>query len=438
MKNYVVIVTKNTANEIFATFHKVETLDTMAKAMLEVSVNNAQELPTDMLDEDMRDRTYPVQHLTPNTIYVFQFDDFSTTVEYNCAIACDSAEEYLMRLLGFRKCDSCGAWVTPQDIRTGASTWDHTQRLCPTCVARAEQRHETRRVITLGGYHTSHGRISTLCQAPGESWSMDNLPEITLGTEMEYSNGRTHHTSMTATEDFWRFANPRARTNRMFHCEQDCTVSGEIITNIMTKAYALNFDWSVLTNQLRANGNDESIACVGHHVHIGRQALGSTNKEQAINFLKLQYILKAYENDWIKVSGRRPSEMSYCRMFDISVIESAKSSLERLSDDADAVYALPSSMRCSHGSALIMCDDNKTFELRIGKSTNDPEKIKHYLSLIVGVVENIKNIRFEKIYCMSKIFKLVPTETMNYWRRQGCFLNTIAADTRGISTALRA
>lgn len=439
MKNYIVICTLNENHEVFATFHKVEELDPMAKAMLEVNVHNATELPTDQLAEDMSERVYPFATLQTNTIYVFQFDAFETPVEYNCSTHSESAEEHLMRILGFRKCDRCGAWVNPQDIRTGSSTWDGRTRLCQSCVALANQREETRRVITLNGYHDCHGRITQLCQAPSETWSMDNLPQITLGLEMEYSNGRNRHTSMTATEEFWRVANPRARTNRVFHCEQDCTVSGEIISNIMTKQFALNhFDWSILTNQLRANGNDESIASVGFHVHIGRQALGSTQKEQAINFLKLQYILKAYENDWIKVSGRRPSEMGYCSMFDMSTIESLKNTLEQTTEVADAMRVLPYGMSCSHGSALIMCDDRKTFELRIGKSTNDPEKIKYYLSLVIGVVENIKNIRFDKIYCMGKIFKLVPSETMNYWRKNGAFLNTIAQDSRGITTALRA
>ena len=441
MKNYVVILTLNSDREMFATFHKVEELEPMARAMLEVNVNNAQELPTDQLAEDMSDSIYPTQNLTPNVLYVFQFDAFETPVEYNCSTNSESAEEHLMRMLGFRKCDRCGTWITPQAIRTGLSTWDRAgrTRLCPSCVENANQREESRRVITLNGYHDCHGRITQLCQAPSETWSMNNLPEITLGIEMEYSNGRNRHTSMTATEDFWRIANPRARTNRVFHCEQDCTVSGEIISNVMTKQFALNhFDWSILTNQLRANGNNESIASVGFHVHVGRQALGTTQKEQAINFLKLQYILKAYETDWIKVSGRRTSEMGYCQMFDISTIESLKSSLERADEVTDAMRVLPYGMSCSHGSALIMCDDHKTFEIRIGKSTNDPEKIKHYLALLIGVIENIKNVRFNKIYCMSKIFKAVPSETMNYWRKNGAFLNTVAQNTRGIETALRA
>lgn len=430
MKNYVVIVTKNTANEIFATFHKVETLDTMAKAMLEVSVNNAQELPTDMLDEDMRDRTYPVQHLTPNTIYVFQFDDFSTTVEYNCATNSDSAEEHLMRLLGFRKCDSCGAWVSPQDIRTRASSWDGTTRLCPTCIANQERANASNpvREISQHPYHHSHGRVSVI-NAPGENFDLSNV--LGLGIEMEFNSHnrsyRTRNGKIKATPAFYAIAGDHTR-NRHFFCEQDCTVAAEFVSNIFTKKSMYDFDWNVLTDQLKLMGNDESIPSVGFHVHLSKAWLGENTRDQALNFLKLQYILKAYENDWLKISGRRPNEMGWCSFYSMQSIERMKTSVLN-ARQGEEWYAFS----CSHNDALI--SSGNTIELRIGKSTNDADKIKHYLRLVLGIVENLKNVRFEKIYCMGRIFKQVPSETMNYWRKNGCFLNTVAAENRGITVS---
>ena len=50
---------------------------------------------------------------------------------------------------------------------------------------------------------------------------------------------------------------------------------------------------------------------------------------------------------------------------------------------------------------------------------------------MIGIIENIKNVSWEKIYVMKKLFKLVPQETMQYWRKQGCFLNTYASVSKG-------
>ncbi len=424
MKNYVVIVTLNTANELFATFHKVEDLDIMARATLEVNVNNAQELPLGQLTEDMNERVYPVSSLTPNTIYVFQFDGFDTPVEYNCATGSSSAEEHVMRILGFRKCDNCGAWITPQDIRTGSSTWDRSTstRLCPTCVAQAEQRTDSRRYISLGGYHTT-GNFKV--------WNEDNtLSDILadgqyLGIEMEV-NGEgvsIRNGEFKATEDFYSVANPRSR-KRVFHCERDCTVKAEFISNCFTKNSFRAFNWDILTEQTKRMGNDEKYPQVGFHIHLSKTLLGATEQEQVLNFLKLQYVLNKYENDFFKVSGRNSrSEMGYCRFWAIEDIERLRAYASR----DNAWGYMPS----GHNSALI--SSGHTIELRICHSTNDSNRIRHTLELVWNLVENIKNVRWEKLWCLSKLFKLVPSETMNYWRRNGAFLNTMAADVRGMS-----
>jgi len=428
MKNYVVITTLNENHEVFATFHKVEDLDIVAKSSLEVIVNNAQELPTHCLAEDMSDRNYPTDNLTVNTIYVFQFDNFDTPVEYGCRDHSSSAEEHLMRTLGFRKCDRCGAWVSPQDCRTGASVYDGTTRLCATCIAREENKNSGVREISQHPYHHSHGRVSVI-NAPGETFDLTNVKGV--GLEMEFNSRsrsyRTRSGKIKATPAFYAIAGDRTR-NRHFFCEQDCTVAAEFVSNIFTKQSMYNFDWNILTDQLKLMGNDESIPCVGFHVHLSKAWLGETSREQALNFLKLQYVLKAYENDWLKISGRRPNEMNWCNFYSLDQIERMRTNVLAAQQGCEW-YAFSS----SHGEALI--SSGNTIELRIGKSTNDADKIKHYLRLVLGIVENLKNVKFEKIYCMGKLFKLVPSETMNYWRKNGAFLNTIAAENRGIALA---
>ena len=404
MKNYVVITTLDEDMNVFATFHKVESLDILTRLSLESTLSQC----------EAWDGNQPMEH---GKVYYLAADT-ETDIESG------------MRTLGFRRCDRCGSWVTPQDRRSGASTWDGTTRLCPSCVARDEQEQASNpvREISQHPYHHSHGRVSVI-NAPGENFDLSNV--FGLGIEMEFNSRsrsyRTRSGKIKATPAFYAIAGDRTR-NRHFFCEADCTVAAEFVSNIFTKKSMYDFDWNILTDQLKLMGNDESIPSVGFHVHLSKCWLGDNSRDQALNFLKLQYILKAYEQDWLKISGRRPNEMNWCQFYSLSSIENMKNEVLR-ARDGNEWYAFS----CSHSDALI--SSGNTIELRIGKSTNDPDKIKHYLRLVLGIVENLKNVRFEKIYCMSKIFKLVPSETMNYWRKNGAFLNTVAAENRGITVA---
>ena len=400
MKNYIVICTLNENHEVFATFHKVESMDVLTRATFELSLSNASALDSDLPTEQGK-------------VYYLESD---TETELESA----------MRTLGFRRCDRCNAWVTPQDRRTGASTYDReTGRLCPSCVARAEQETARNPRISLSGYHCTSSNARVI-NAEGESFTLDNVQGVGIEMEANASTRIVSNNSFRATDAFYRMARPGSH-NRIFRCEQDGTVQAEIISNVFTKKSLYDFDWNILAEQMRFMGNDERIANVGFHVHLSKTWLGTTEKEQALNFLKLQYILKAYESDWLRISGRRPNEMTWCNFYSMSEIENFKRALESGRSAGYEWSIYPS----SHGYALIR--SGATIELRIGKSTNDGEKIKHYLRLVLGIVENLKNVRFEKIYCMGKIFKLVPSETMNYWRKNGAFLNTVAAENRGIT-----
>ena len=174
-------------------------------------------------------------------------------------------------------------------------------------------------------------------------------------------------------------------------------------------------------------GNDESVDNVGFHVHLSKLWLGDTPKEQAHNFLKLQYFLKSYEEDFFKMSGRKRDQMGWCSFYEMSDIEDMRDAIISCGDNRNPWSYMPS----SHSSALI--SSGATIEFRIGKSTNDPVKVVNYLKFLLGIVENIKNVPFEKCYCIGKVTRLVPNEVMNYWRQHGCFLNTNATNTRGVT-----
>ncbi len=338
----------------------------------------------------------------------------------NGKLSADNIEdiEPVLRILGFRRCDVCGAWVTPQDVRTGRSTWNGAIRKCALCEAK-----ETEKVLPLHGYHDTNHLVRVI-NGRGENFDLSNV--LGIGIEVEYFNGRGNGT-IKCTNTFYELANDRSR-NRMFRCERDCTVSGEIISNVFTKKSLYDFDFKILTDVLLINGNIEGNDEAGLHVHLSKLWLGTDDKEQCLNFLKLQYFMKSYEEDFLRMSQRKRERMNYCKFFTYREIENMKENI--LSEDDPWDY-----MPCDHGGGdgCALNASGETIEYRIGRNTNDPERMKHYLRFILGIVENIKNVPFSKCYCIRKVTRLVPDDTMNYWRKQGCFLRTNALDERGVT-----
>lgn len=324
------------------------------------------------------------------------------------------------RHLGFRKCDICGDWITPQDIRNGVSTWDGDKRRCGICSAK-ENRQLSR---ALHSYHSTQHLVKVI-NGLGENFTLSNV--LGIGFEAEYQNREDNDQYIKCTDTFYDLSNPESR-NFMFRCERDGSVSGEIISNVFTKKALYAFDFSVITDMLKLNGNIEGNNQAGLHVHLSKLWLGTDKKEQCLNFLKLQYFMKSYENDFFKISGRNSREnMYYCQFFSNEEIENMKSRIQHYDNPWDY-------MPCSHGGCgCALNASGATIEFRIGRNTNDPERMKHYIYFILGIVENIKNVPFSKCYCIGKVTRLVPQETMNYWRKQGCFLNTNALDTRGVT-----
>ncbi len=337
----------------------------------------------------------------------------------------ESDWETIIRYYGFRKCDECGEWVTPQDRRTGASTYEDGRRLCPTCVLKQELSQQRRKKIRLRGYHSTSLDVIVI-NGEGESFNIENVKGIGIEIEVNSYDNIVRNGEIDSTDEFYAIANPRSR-NRIFRCEEDCTVKAEIISNVFTKKALYAFDWSILTDQLKLLKNDTRIANVGLHIHLSKTWLGDTPKEQVLNFLKLQFFLKSYEEDWLKISGRKRNEMGWCNFYSLEEIDHIRNRIVSAPDSENAWAYVP--YGCDHHKALI--SSGATIELRIGKSTNDPQRIENYLKLVLGIVENVKNVPSRKCYCIGKMTKLVPNEVMNYWRRNGCFLTTNAIENQG-------
>lgn len=188
-------------------------------------------------DASIYDRTNPlfdylVEIATQQTVITL---DNYTVVDKGILFAdnISDIENVMRNVLGFRTCDVCGAWVTPQDRRNNVSTYENGIRKCALCIAKEEQEIVRNPRIRLSGYHETSSNVRVI-NGDGENFDLSNV--LGVGIEMEYNHGRGHDREMKATEAFFRMANPRSR-NKIFRCEQDCTVSGEIISNVFTKKH---------------------------------------------------------------------------------------------------------------------------------------------------------------------------------------------------------
>lgn len=358
--------------------------------------------------------------LATTTLQPITYDNYSIVTSGK--IATDNIDDIvpLMRAIGFRKCDICGDWITPQDCRSGRSVWNGRIRKCALCLAK-----ENEKTLSLSGYHETSSQVRVI-NGQDETFDLSNV--LGIGIEAEYYNGSFGDYEIKCTNAFYDIAKPRSR-NKMFRVERDGTVSGEIISNIFTKKSLYDFDLKILTDMLLLNGNIEDNDEAGLHVHFSKLWLGTDEKEQCLNFLKLQYFMKSYEEDFLKMSGRKRERMNYCQFFTYGEIEDMKTDI--ITSNYNPWYSMPHCHGGGVGCALN--SSGQTIEYRIGKNTNDPEKLKHYLRFLLGIVENIKNVPFSKCYCIRKVTRLVPEETMNYWRKQGCFLRTNAINERGVT-----
>ena len=348
----------------------------------------------------------------------------------------DSDVENIIRSIGMRQCDVCHNWVNPQDIRSGESVWDlrtHKRR-CATCQRIWLATQQTSRELSLSGYHETNCCVKFI----NDDLKVRNLTrdDVGVGIEMEVNGNcvAIENDKFIATPDFYEIANDDNPDNQVFRLEHDCTVAMEIISNVFSKEALKRFDFSILTNQTKKLGNDPTYSQVGFHVHLTKTLLGDTDAEQALNFLKLQYFLFAYSEDFKKLSGRdinSTDDWEYCEFYNESDLEEVKATVK--SNIANGYRAMWSHNHWGRGSALIAGAEGKTIEFRFGHSTNDPVKISNYLQLLYGIVENVKNVPTSKVFCLSRMFKLVPKDVLAYWRSQGFFLKTVATDDKGFT-----
>lgn len=359
------------------------------------------------------------------------------SVDYIDASHIDPNVNTLLHYVGFRHCDVCGALVKPQDCRSGLSVFHRGKRYCAKCNNQrlADQNVAPTTVVRVHGYHCSGNPV--VLNYGSENYDLNNVKGI--GIEMEVNGSDVDdHVGDGEMEVLSEYARTCEGSHPAFRHEEDCTVAVELISNVMTLEYFRHYDWELFTRNLKFLGNDEGYKVVGHHVHLSKLWFGDTPKKQALNWLKFVMFMTKYKQDFANISGRDANldsrDWDYCSFASDSQIKGWYDRVVALPDDATE-YECSWFMEVGHGSEGCAAIASKhTYEIRIGHSTNDPEKIRHWVELLVGIAVATNTVPYGKIYCLGKMLKAVPTETRKYWNSKGAFLRTSAEEVRGITT----
>lgn len=328
-------------------------------------------------------------------------------------------EEDLMRYYGYRKCDGCGKWLTPQQVRDESTYMGNGIRYCGLCYAnRMAQDHQSAKP-TIHCYHDSRDEeVIYYFGAFGKR--AVRADDIGVGIEMEFDGRSVERDECEFLKSFkkevdngeWRFENDGSLDNG-FEC----------ISNVWSIATVKSKDFKPLARQLQEWGADDEYYSSGFHIHISCGILGDDPEDQKENMLKLKCFLKEYWGDFVKMSGRDEDRMAYCSCPTQSQLESNARDLGCSYKDMMDIY------RVSHGSqgCALICD-GPTIEWRIFKSSSNAERISMIINFVIDLSANIGSVKWEDIYVLRKVLLNQDEAVLRYWRNNGCFCRSHAVD----------
>lgn len=409
MKNYNVYVFKKD-NITNAYLLKNDNMDDVKTLLLLTYVNSDKvKILDNSYDIDfLRDWKRKVDSLNDGEILVLQDDNLP---------------ESAMRAIDFKKCDSCGRWIAPQEMADSMYAGNNI-RYCKHC---AEIKFKN--LYAISCYH-GDSTIKYL-QCDDENMTQENFKGYGFEIEIDNYNKRLYVTKngtkyAKVTDKFYELNGKNRKTHFKFESDGSLSNGYEIISHVMSEKYLRQLDFKIITDYMLEAGHDNNVTSAGIHLHASKSLLGESSQEQVINFLKLQYFMTIYKQDFIKLSKRNENNMDYCGFYTYDTVKYyAKRVKENTANYPDLWYHIPT----SHGYALI--SSGKTIEIRIFRSVADPIWIKNCFLLFAGIINNIANVPFNKIYCMKRMFKGVDESVIRYFRNQGIFMHTYASEQRG-------
>ena len=413
MKKYNVITIKKSSAS-----YNAQLVTSDQEALISLFVNSN----TRVIDLDTTTYTNQHESLTLNTETLIYTSDNIDTLER------------AMRDIGFRKCDKCGKWFAPQDLSTHTHYMGNDTRYCNACF---EQEYKNLYVIR--SYHSDYNgwgndaRDNTVRYFKQDNETMDENNFKGYGFEIEIDNNNNSRMRVRkdnryyarVTDDFYNLNGKSRKTHFKFEMDGSLNYGYEMISQVFSRKYLEQLDFNIIADFMKKAGHDDNVKSAGIHLHISKTIFGDNPKEQAINFLKLAYFMTIYKEDFIKLSKRDENSMNYCKFYTYDEIKDYHETIKRLDLSRNATDYLNS----NHNRCLI--NSKATFEIRIFRSVADATWMKNCFLLMAGISENLKNVPFNKIYCLSKMFKNVDEKVINYFRKQGLFMRTYASEKKG-------
>jgi len=349
----------------------------------------------------------------------------------------------LREVLGFRKCDGCGRWLSPSDM-DAVSEYDRgtRRRLCSACLAsepKTLQLHSYHGDSTGSGTEGAvRGDNGTTYAFVAEGAETEAERAETIGFELEVSNPER---SLVRSDGRFPVTDAYHAIRSHFKHERDGSIGGgvEFITQVWTlRHFRDSRDVETLCECARALGAEDSDPRTGLHFHLPKTMFGATPIEQAKTLIKVMAFVTEYRDDFVRLSKRDPRRMSYCAMIDAETMGRV---WERVKADEAAgrnpfersydAYGLGFTFGNDHSQFINARGTGATIEFRFLKSTTDAVLLRDYAEFLVGLVKGMRTLRFESVYTLGKALKAVPSDTLNRFRAAGCFLKTHATVTRG-------
>ena len=165
----------------------------------------------------------------------------------------------------------------------------------------------------------------------------------------------------------------------------------EIVTHPCTLGYhTFSFPWDKICDIAMKHGyrSHESKTC-GLHVHVNREAFGSTVEEQDLNVAKAMILCNGFWTEFVKFSRREPNQLRWA----------AKGNQKLYCDDKDLIQK--SKLDSCHGHMgryhAINLQNRNTIEFRIFRGTLKRDTIFATLQFLMNLVAYVKSKSLEDI-----------------------------------------
>lgn len=304
-----------------------------------------------------------------------------------------------------RECSVCGCRVKIED-------WDEEKDCCRNCAENARAP-----IGVIEGYCNSHKHKPVFF---GDYESKDKF--VGMGFELEvdirdYNDQDKYYTARNLCgesgleENEMRFANDGSLSDYGFECISQ--------PHTFKDFWDKSDKWRKMLKYLSSQGYvSHNAGCCGLHVHVSRNAFGSTKRIQDNAIAKVFTFFDDNWDDIVKVSRRR--DFDYCEREYLPSYMAKPSKYEGWKKRCKDVSG--------HHTALN--NGNKaTFEYRLGRGTLNAWSFFSWIDFCLTITNNAKRITVEKVETNDVVSWLsgIRESTAKYMYKRGAFKSAVVA-----------